>query len=507
MTKYITTPIYYVNDEPHLGHSYTNIASDVYARFYRLEGESVKFLTGTDEHGQKVAKSAEKAGCTPQEICDKNSANFRELTDILQLTNDDFIRTTEARHKQATQHLWQTMLEKGHIYLGKYEGWYAVRDEAFYGESELVEKEGKKIAPTGAEVEWVEEPSYFFNLSKWQEPLLKFYEENPDFVYPKTRMNEVVSFVKGGLNDLSVSRTSFDWGIDVPGDENHIMYVWIDALTNYMTALGYPENTEDFQSYWPVAQHMVGKDILRFHAVYWPAFLLAAGMDLPKQIIAHGWWTIDGEKMSKSLGNVVKPAEMIETYGLDAYRYFLMREVPFGQDGDFSKTALENRVNSELCNDIGNLVQRVCSMVYKHCDQAIPQPGEFTPEDQALLDACDAMVVDVKAMGNQFVFHKMLERILQLSGEANRYVDAQAPWALRKTDMDRMKTVLYVLLEAIRHLAIILQPFTPNASAKILDQLMIAQDKRDFSCFGEPHRLQAGVKMERAPEPIFPRIL
>ena len=365
MTKqpfYITTPIYYVNDVPHIGHAYTTVACDVLARFMRLDGRDVKFLTGTDEHGQKVEKSAAKASDGTQEFVDRVSQNFRELAALMNISNDDFIRTTEDRHREACQGLWKAIqANSDDIYLGSYAGWYSVRDEAFYGEDELKDGAGgKKIAPSGAEAEWVEEPSYFFRLSAWSDRLLEFYERNSDFILPESRRNEVLSFVKGGLRDLSISRTSFRWGVPVPDAPDHIMYVWMDALTNYITAAGYPDvDAADYKRYWPADVHMVGKDILRFHAVYWPAFLMAAGLEPPRRVFAHGWWTIEGEKMSKSLGNAIDPVALIEKYGLDPLRYFLMREVPFGNDGNFSREAFINRANGDLANDLGNLAQRV----------------------------------------------------------------------------------------------------------------------------------------------------
>lgn len=376
-TYYVTTPIYYVNDAPHIGHAYTTLACDVLARFKRLDGYDVKFLTGTDEHGQKVEKSAQAKGVEPQAFTDAVSQNFRDLADFMNFTHDDFIRTTEDRHIRACQAIWKRLADAGQIYLDNYGGWYAVRDEAFYAEDELTKTpDGKRIAPSGAEVEWVEEPSYFFKLSEWGDRLLAYYDAHPDFILPESRRNEVVSFVKGGLNDLSVSRTTFKWGVPVPGDEDHIMYVWLDALTNYITAAGYPEtDSADFQKFWPADLHMVGKDILRFHAVYWPAFLMAAGIELPKRVYAHGWWTNEGEKISKSLGNVIDPTELANRYGLDQVRYFMLREVPFGNDGDFSHTAMVNRMNGELANDFGNLAQRVLSMTAKNCDGIVPTPG------------------------------------------------------------------------------------------------------------------------------------
>jgi len=467
-TFYITTPIYYVNDAPHIGHAYTTLACDTMARFKRLGGYEVKFLTGTDEHGQKVEKAASDAGMRPQDFVDKVSGTFRHLAKELKITNDDFIRTTEERHKKAAQHLWQELAKRNQIYLGSYAGWYSVRDEAFYAEGDLIDGN----APTGAPVEWVEEPSYFFKLSEYQDKLLKFYEENPDFIAPESRRNEVISFVKGGLRDLSISRTSFSWGVSVPGDPKHIMYVWLDALTNYITALGYPDtNSADFQKFWPEAVHVVGKDILRFHAVYWPAFLMAANLPLPKKIVAHGWWTIEGVKMSKSLGNVVDPIGLIDIFGLDAVRYFLLREISFGQDGDFSLQSLINRYNSDLANSYGNLVQRVLSFIYKQCDGKVPAHGDFTAEDQALLKEVDALPATLEKDMDSFAFHRYCEHIWQVIFKANQYVDDQKPWGLKTTDPVRMKTILYVLAETIRKLAILTQPILPLASAQILDQL------------------------------------
>ena len=439
---YITTPIYYVNDVPHIGHAYTTLACDVLARFMRLDGRDVKFLTGTDEHGQKVEKSAQAAGVDPQAFTDRVSQNFRNLSPALNFSNDDFIRTTEQRHKVACQALWKKLLENGEIYLGSYSGWYAVRDEAFYTESELTKQpDGTRIATaSGAEVEWVEEPSYFFRLSAWQDRLLEFYNANPDFILPETRRNEVISFVKGGLKDLSISRTTFSWGVAVPDDPEHIMYVWLDALTNYMTAAGYPDvESESYSNYWPADLHMVGKDILRFHAVYWPAFLMAAGLPTPKRVFAHGWWTNEGQKISKSLGNVIDPLQLVETYGLDQVRYFLLREVPFGNDGDLSKRAIISRMNGDLANDFGNLAQRVLSMIAKNCANAMPQPGAFQPADEALLTLSDALPDRLRQEYGVQAFHKALEATWDVIAAANRYVDDQAPWALKKTDPERME--------------------------------------------------------------------
>jgi len=509
---YVTTPIYYVNDAPHIGHAYTTLACDVLARFKRLDGYQVKFLTGTDEHGQKVEKAAEAAGIPPQEFVDKVSANFRHLAQAMNFTNSDFIRTTEPRHKKAVQELWRVLKEKDEIYLDSYAGWYSVRDEAFYGEGELVDGEGgKKLAPSGAEVEWVEEPSYFFRLSKWRERLLDFYDKHPDFVQPKSRMNEVKSFVKGegegALRDLSVSRTSFKWGVGVPDDPDHVMYVWIDALTNYLTAIGYPDmQSAEFQTFWPADLHMVGKDILRFHAVYWPAFLMAAGIEPPKRVFAHGWWTNEGEKISKSLGNVIDPFELIETYGLDPVRFFLLREVPFGKDGDFSHAALVGRMNSELANDLGNLAQRVLSMIFKNCDAKVPEHGEFTKEDSDLLNAAAGLINPLRTEMDNQAFHEALEAVWVIIRMANKYVDDQAPWGLKKTDPARMASVLYVLAETIRHIAILLQPFMPESTAKMLDQLAIPENVRDFASVCPDHALKPGTSLPK-PEGVFPRFV
>lgn len=519
---YITTPIYYVNDKPHIGHAYTTIACDVMARFQRLDGKSVKFLTGTDEHGQKVEKSAEKAGKDPQHFTDEMSHHFRALADILHTTHDDFIRTTEPRHKAAVQALWKRLEERGYIYESTYAGWYSVRDEAFYQESELVD--GK--APTGADVEWVEEPSYFFKLSAFQDQLLDFYKECPDFVIPSHRFNEVISFVKGGkekveghLKDLSISRTTFSWGIPVPGDEKHVMYVWLDALTNYMSALGYPNKYgEAFSQYWPADMHVVGKDILRFHAVYWPAFLMAAGLPLPNKIVAHGWWTNEGQKISKSLGNVIDPVALVEQYGLDPVRYFMLREVPFGNDGNFSKESLVQRINSDLANTIGNLVQRTLSMIQKNCSGRVPkstlvESANFIgddPDGYQLLsvthdkDPKSILKLSRRAL-ERMAFSEVIKVILSVASDANEYIDKQAPWKLKKEDEDRMAHVLYVLAESIRGIALILQPFMPDSSSKILDQLAVPRDKRSFACVGFEYALVPGTVLP-APVGVFPRV-
>ncbi|SNB51489.1 methionyl-tRNA synthetase [Arboricoccus pini] len=497
---YVTTPIYYVNDSPHIGHAYTTLACDALARFMRLDGRDVRFLTGTDEHGQKVQKAAEIKGVAPLIFTDEVSQRFRDLVVTMGNQVDDFIRTTEARHKAACVALWEKLVASGDIYLGKYAGWYAVRDEAFYAESELVD--GK--APTGAPVEWVEEESYFFRLSAWGDRLLDFYAAHPDFVMPQSRYNEVLSFVKGGLQDLSVSRTTFDWGVPVPGDPKHVMYVWLDALTNYISALGWPDDKEGlYARYWPADFHVVGKDILRFHAVYWPAFLMSAGLPVPRHIFAHGWWTVEGQKMSKSLGNAIPPSALVDTYGLDQTRYFLLREVPFGNDGDFSHASMARRMNHDLANDFGNLAQRTLSMIQKNCGGAVPEPGPLTPEDEALLGAARDLLGRLRPLMAKLQPHRALEVIWEVVGAANRYVDAQAPWALRKTDPARMRTVLWVVAETIRHLAIVTAPFVPGSAGAMLDQLAIPLHQRAFDQIGPEIAGLVPGTMLPAPVPIF----
>ncbi len=504
---YITTPIFYVNDVPHIGHAYTSVACDVMARFKRLDGFEVMFLTGTDEHGQKVAKSASAAGIAPKDFTDKVSQNFRDMGKSLGLSNDDFIRTTEPRHYRACEAIWNELVKRGEIYLGKYAGWYAVRDEAFYGEDELTTNPaGKKIAPSGAECEWVEEPSYFFKLSEWGDRLLDYYERHPDFILPLNRRNEVTSFVKSGMRDLSVSRATLTWGVPVPGDPKHVMYVWLDALTNYITAAGYPDTeSAGYKRFWPADLHMVGKDILRFHAIYWPAFLMAAGLEPPRRVFAHGWWTNEGQKISKSLGNVIDPLELVSTYGLDQTRYFVMREVPFGNDGDFSRAAIAHRINGDLANALGNLAQRSLSLIAKNCDGKVPTPASFNADDKALLDAAKGLLAAVRQDMDVQAFHKALDKIWGVIGDANRYVDQQAPWALKKTDIVRMATVLYVLAEVLRRLAIIIQPFMPESMNKLLDQLGVPPTARDFAALGDGSELKPESELP-PPTGLFPRV-
>eukprot|EP00559_Dactyliosolen_fragilissimus_P004422 CAMPEP_0184870364 /NCGR_PEP_ID=MMETSP0580-20130426/37213_1 /TAXON_ID=1118495 /ORGANISM="Dactyliosolen fragilissimus" /LENGTH=591 /DNA_ID=CAMNT_0027372401 /DNA_START=247 /DNA_END=2022 /DNA_ORIENTATION=+ len=502
----ITTPIYYVNDKPHIGHAYTSLACDVLARYMRLSGRDVFFLSGTDEHGQKVEESAGKKGIPPQQFADEVSAQFSSLLDLLNISNDKFIRTTDEEHKKSVQRFWNKLIENDAIYLGSYEGWYSVRDECYYAESELID--GK--APTGSDVEWMaKEPSYFFKLSEYEDRLMKLYEQCPDFVAPASRRNEVLGFVKGGLRDLSISRTGFGWGVPVPGDDDHVMYVWIDALANYISALGYgSEKEEDFDKYWPAGLHVVGKDILRFHAIYWPAFLMAAGIDVPKRLFAHGWWTKDGEKISKSLGNVIDPVELVEKYGTDQTRFFLMAEVTFGNDGDFSHEKMVAKVNNNLSNEFGNLCQRTLSMVFKNCNGAVPaNVGPFAAEDEALLST----MANLRSKSSQHVSTQAIEKYVDVMvnavREANRYVDEMAPWALKKTDTKRMETVLYTLMEALRVVSILYQPIVPQSSNAMLDQLCVPKDERDFRCvepLGE-YKIVQGRTIEK-PTGVFPRL-
>ena len=509
---YLTTPIFYVNDAPHIGHAYVMAACDALARFMRLDGRKVHFLTGTDEHGQKVEKSARAVGEEPIAFCDRVSQNFRDVARLMNISNDDFIRTTEPRHIHACQALWRAIAAgkspKGreNIYLGKYAGWYAVRDEAFYDEKELtVGADGKKRAPSGAEVEWVEEPSYFFRLSDWQDWLLQYYRAH-DLIAPPARRNEIVSFVTGGLHDLSVSRTSFTWGVPVPDDPKHIMYVWFDALTNYISAIGYPDVEGDaFKSFWPADLHLVGKDIIRFHCVYWPAFLEAAGLAPPKRVFAHGWWTVEGEKMSKSLGNVISPKELVDQYGLDPVRYFVLRELPFGSDGDFSRRAMINRINADLANGLGNLAQRVLMLVNKNCGGRVPKHGQRTVAENTFSAAVRALRDTVRTYFEEQAFHRALEAIWDVIARADRYIDEQAPWALRKSDPERMETVLYCLADSLRQVGILVQPVMPSAAEKLLDQLGIPRDleHRNLVALGL-YPLEPGAVLP-APQAIFPR--
>jgi methionyl-tRNA synthetase len=502
---YITTPIYYVNGAPHLGHAYTSTAADVLARFKRLDGFDVFFLTGTDEHGQKVEAAARAAGVEPQAFTDRVAADFRDMAARMNISNDDFIRTTETRHKEACAALWLRLEAAGAIYLGAYEGFYAVRDEAFYDEDELITApDGSKKAPTGAPVEWVVEPSYFFKLSAFQEPLLQFYEDHPGFMAPAAKRNEILSFVRSGLNDLSISRTSFSWGIKVPGDEKHVMYVWLDALVNYLTAIGYPDEAAPRAKYWPASLHLVGKEIIRFHAVYWPAFLMAAGLKLPDKVFSHGWWTVEGEKMSKSTGNFIDVRPLVAEFGVDPVRFFLLREVPFGNDGDFSRKSLITKLNTELANDLGNLAQRTLSFIAKNAGGVVPAKGALSAEDEAILAQAAALPGLCRAALDRLAFNEALEEIWKLIRNANAYIDHQAPWALKKTDTARMNTVLRVLLEVMRPVAVLLQAFMPDSMDRLMDQLGLTQDARKISALDSPMLEGAALP---APAGIFPRFV
>jgi methionyl-tRNA synthetase len=502
---YITTPIFYPNGVPHIGHAYNMIASDVIARFQRLDGRDVYLLTGTDEHGLKMQQTALAQGLTPRQLADHNSQIFRDVTVTLELSNDDFIRTTEERHYRASQEIWRRMDAAGDIYLGRYSGWYSVRQEAYFDEGETkVGEDGVRREPLGSPVEWVEEESYFFRLSAYQEKLLAHYDANPDFIGPKERRNEVVSFVKAGLKDLSISRTTFDWGVPVPNDPKHVMYVWVDALTNYLTAVGFPDETAERWRFWPADLHLIGKDIVRFHTVYWPAFLMSAGIALPKRVFAHGFLFNRGEKMSKSVGNVVDPFTISAHYGVDQVRYFFMREVSFGQDGAYSHDAIVNRINADLANDLGNLAQRSLSMIGRYADGTVPQPGPLSAEDRTLLLAADGLLERCRFEMSQLGIHLMLTAIWQVVADANRYFASQEPWALRKSDPARMATVLYVTAEVVRQVGILVQPVMPHSASKLLDLVAAPAAERSFASLGEGGRVKPGTPLPPA-EPVFPR--
>jgi methionyl-tRNA synthetase len=503
---YITTAIAYPNGAPHIGHAYEAIATDAIARFHRLDGYDVFFLTGTDEHGIKMLQTANRENITPQELVARNVPLFRAMDDALAVSYDDFIRTTEPRHHRSSQAIWERMLASGDIYLDAYAGWYSVRDEAFYAENETsLGDGGVRLGPTGTPVEWVEERSYFFRLSAYQDRLLQLYADEPNFIGPDSRRNEIVSFVKGGLQDLSISRTTFDWGIRVPGDGEHIMYVWVDALTNYITGVGYPDtDSESFRRYWPADLHVIGKDITRFHAVYWPAFLMSAGLALPKRVFGHGFLFNRGEKMSKSVGNVIDPIALADEYGVDQLRYFFLREVPFGQDGSYSHEAIVNRTNADLANDLGNLAQRSLSMVARNCEGRVPAPSEFTGADRTLLDAADRLPGATREEMADLALHGVLAQIWTVVADANRYFASEQPWVLRKSDPARMATVLYVTAEVLRAVGIMAQPFIPAAAGKLLDLLAQPEEARVFASVGAGGRLAPGTPLPE-PAPIFPR--
>jgi len=500
---YITTPIYYVNDKPHIGHAYTTIACDILSRFNKLCQNKVFFLTGTDEHGQKVEKAANNNNIDPQVFVDQMSKTFQDLIPALGCEINDFIRTSEERHKKSAQALWNKLIENKQIYLSNYEGWYSIRDEAFYLENELTKKNNIFFAPTGASVEWVKEESYFFKLSEWEDKLLQYYEHNPKAIMPKSRYNEVISFIKSGLKDISISRTTFSWGIKVPDTNNHIMYVWIDALCNYLTAIDYPNtDSNKFKEFWP-AIHIVGKDILRFHAVYWPAFLLASDLKPPKKIFAHGWWTNEGKKISKSLGNTIDPYEVINEYGLDQFRFFLFREVPFGNDGDFSKDSIAIRVNSDLSNNFGNLIQRICTFIYKNCDKKVENKFDLNENDHNLISLSEKKINNyIELMNNQEI-DKAIKEIFDLLTETNIYIDKQAPWVLKKKDVNRMNVVLSISIELIKKCTFMLYPVIPVSCEKIFQILNIEILNINFKNINE---LPTKPNTINLPEPIFPRI-
>ncbi len=506
---YVTTAIAYPNGAPHIGHAYEYIATDAIARFKRLDSFDVRFLTGTDEHGLKMAQAATAEGIPTPDFARRNSDEFERLARLLGISFDRFIRTTDADHYAASAAIWQRMADNGDIYRDTYSGWYSVRDERFFTEAETsVVADGRVATETGTPVTWTEEQTYFFRLSAYADKLLAHYEANPDFIAPAVRRNEVVSFVSGGLRDLSISRTSFDWGVPVPGDPDHVMYVWVDALTNYLTGVGFPDTDSDlYQRYWPANLHMIGKDIIRFHAVYWPAFLMSAGIPLPRRVFAHGFLLVRGEKMSKSVGNVVDPVALVDTFGLDQVRYFLLREVPFGQDGSYSEESIVTRINTDLANELGNLAQRSLSMVNKNLDGTVPQPGPFSAEDTALLDHADGLLARVREAFDEQAMHLALEAIWLMLGEANRYFSAQQPWVLRKSDtaadQQRFRTVLYTTLEAVRIAAVLVQPVMPDSAGALLDQLGQDPGSRDFAALGT--RIAPGTALP-APAGVFPRV-
>jgi methionyl-tRNA synthetase len=504
-TFYITTAIAYPNGVPHIGHAYEAIATDTLARFARLDGKDVFFLTGTDEHGLKMVQTAEAEGLPTLEVATRNAARFKEMDERLNVSFDRFIRTTEEQHHRSSQEIWKRMADNGDIYLDSYAGWYSVRDEAYYAEDETIVGDDKiRRGPQGTPVEWVEEKSFFFKLSAYQDKLLKLYESQPDFIGPDSRKNEVISFVKSGLRDLSISRTTFDWGVKVPGNPEHVMYVWVDALTNYITGVGFPDERDANWRYWPADVHIIGKDIIRFHAVYWPAFLMSAGIPVQKRVYAHGFLFSRGEKMSKSVGNVVDPFNLADQYGVDQVRYFFLREVPFGQDGNYSHEAIVARINADLANDLGNLAQRSLSMIAKQCQGVLPGPGAFTDNDKAILAQADGMIALARsAMATQQI-HQALNAVWAVVAEANRYFAGEAPWALAKTDPARQATVLYVTAEVVRQIAILAQPVMPESSAKLLDSLGIPQGERDFASLGGATRIKPGTVLP-APVPVFPR--
>ena len=505
-TYYITTPIYYPSAKPHMGHAYSSIIADFFARFKRIDGFDVNFLTGTDEHGLKIQRAAEKKGLDTLKFCDEISKTFRDLSQTLNLTNTDFIRTTEDRHKKSVQNLWKELEKNDDIYLSKYSGWYSVSDEAFYTEDEIEEIDGKKIAKSsGSSVEWMDEESYFFRLSKWEKPLLDYYENNPEFISPKARKNEVISFVKSGLKDLSVSRKSFSWGIPVPGNNDHVIYVWLDALTNYISALNYPDiNNDLLKKYWPANVHLIGKDILRFHAVYWPAFLLAANVPLPKKVYGHGWILSGEEKMSKSKGNILDPIEIIDQYGLDPLRYYLIKEVSFGNDGNISQDRLEDCINSDLANNYGNLCQRVTAFAIKNCEGKIPKDIEFNKDDLIILDKFKDNIDLIRKKIDELDLNFYIEFIVNSLFEANKYFNDQEPWK-KKDDIKRLNTIVYTTLEIVRKISFMLYPIIPQSSLNALNIFSINENQIDFSTI-ENHNYLSNLDTINKIEILFKKI-
>jgi methionyl-tRNA synthetase len=507
---YITTAIAYPNGKPHIGHAYEAIATDAIARFQRLMGRDVWFLTGTDEHGLKMDQTARGLGIPTQQLADEMSLYFREMCDKLDISIDHFSRTTDTHHHKASQAVWKLLEANGDLYLDRYEGWYSVRDEAYYDESELTEGEGgAKLSPQGTPVEWTVEESWFFRLSKYQQPLLDFYAAHPEFMRPESRRNETIRFVEGGLNDLSISRTSFDWGVKVPGSDNHVMYVWLDALTTYISGIGFPDDTEEWRKYWPASVHIIGKDIVRFHTVYWPAFLMSAGLPLPKQVFGHGFLLSRGEKMSKSLGNVVDPIELAELFGVDALRYFLLREVSFGQDGSYSPEAIVTRVNADLANSFGNLAQRTLSLIYKNCEGYLPAINGHREEDNALFRLVGSAVTEqIPDHFGDLAMSQALECWMQAVFACNAYIDMQAPWALKKSDPERMETVLATIFICIAQLAVAVLPVIPGSATKLLDQMGIPADVRNFANIGSHwySSLAESNYQLAQPQGLFPRL-
>ncbi len=504
---YITTPIYYPSAKPHMGHAYSSIVADFFARFKKIDGFSVFFLTGTDEHGLKIQRAAESKGLETLKFCDEISKTFKNLSTTLNLSNTDFIRTTETRHKNSVQNLWKILKENDEIYLSKYSGWYSVSDEAFYGDNEIEELNGNKVAiESRSKVEWMDEESYFFRLSKWQKPLLEFYKKHPNFILPESRKKEVISFVESGLKDLSVSRKSFSWGIKVPDDETHIIYVWLDALTNYISALNYPDKkSELFKKFWPASIHLIGKDILRFHAIYWPAFLLAAKIDLPKRIYGHGWILSDDEKMSKSKGNILDPLEIIEKYGIDPLRYYLVKEVSFGNDGNISEERLEDCINSDLANNYGNLCQRVSAFAAKNCKNKIPDKIQFTADDLKILDKFKNDIDQIRSKIDEQNINFYINYVVNSLFDANKYFNDQAPWN-KKDDPIRLNTIIYTTFEIVRKISFMLYPIIPESSLKALEIFQIREKDIDFSTLSDHKYLQFGKILHQG-EILFKKII